>query len=441
MPQLQRRLTLFGLTLIAVGSCIGAGIFITPFEIARAVPHGGYILIAWALGGLIALTGALTFAELGGMFPKAGGVYIFLREAYGPLAGFLYGWATLLIINTGSLAALGIVFSEYLTFFVPLTQAGKVLVAAAVILGLTLWNIRGVATSQRLSSIFTGLKLLAILGIVLVAFMFYGPERGTQTFSLAKAVPPNLPTALLTALIGVLWAFGGWHHASYLAGEAIHPQRTVPRAMFLGAVIVTVTYLLVNLSYLLLLTPEQVAASPRVAGDAVASVVAGGGRWVAGAIGISVFGTMVIYTMSAPRIYFAMARDGVFFSQMATLHSRFRTPAVAMLIQAFWAILLLLFWGTVQRLFTYVTLVDIAFMAMAGAAVFLFRRRQPDLERPYRTWGYPVVPAVFVTVSAAFVINTVLFRPVEALAGAVVLLIGVVLYFVIRKRGATPEEP
>jgi basic amino acid/polyamine antiporter, APA family len=307
MPQLQRRLTLFGLTLIAVGSCIGAGIFITPFEIARAVPHGGYILVAWALGGGIALTGALTFAELGGLFPKAGGVYIFLREAYGPLTGFLYGWATLLIINTGSLAALGITFAEYLTFFIPLSAIGKVLIAAAVILGLTLWNIRGVATSQNLSNVFTGLKLAAILGIILIAFMFYSPERGTQTFGLAQEVPPRLPSALLTALIGVLWAFGGWHHASYLAGEAIHPQRTVPRAMLLGALIVTVTYLLVNLGYLLLLTPEQVAASPTVAGDAVGTVLAGSERWIAGAIGISVFGTMAIYTMSAPRIYFAMA--------------------------------------------------------------------------------------------------------------------------------------
>ena len=440
MPQLQRRLTLFGLTLIAVGSCIGAGIFITPFEIARAVPHGGYILIAWTLGGGIALTGALTFAELGGMFPKAGGVYVFLREAYGPLAGFLYGWATLLIINTGSLAALGITFAEYFTFFVPLSQVGKVLLAAAVILGLTLWNIRGVATSQTLSNIFTGLKLAAILGIVWVAFMFYSPGRGTQTFGLAQEVPANLPTALLTALIGVLWAFGGWHHASYLAGEAIHPQRTVPRAMFLGALIVTVTYLLVNLSYLLLLTPEQVAASPTVAGDAVGTVVAGGGRWVAAAIGISVFGTMVIYTMSAPRIYFAMARDGVFFPEMAALHKQYRTPAIAMLIQACWAIILLLFWGTVQRLFTYVTLVDIAFMALAGAAVFRFRRRRPDLERPYRVWGYPVIPAIFVFVSAAFVLNTVVFRPVEAVAGVIVLVVGVALYFAIRQPGAGADQ-
>ena len=434
MPQLQRRLTGFGLTLIAVGSCIGAGIFITPFEIARAVPHGGYILLAWALGGGVALTGALTFAELGGLFPKAGGVYVFLREAYGPLVGFLYGWATLLIINTGSLAALGITFAEYLTFFIPLSQIGKVLIAAAVILGLTLWNIRGVTTSQRLSNVFTGLKLVAILGIVLVAFLFYGPERGTHTFGLARAVPPNLPTALLTALIGVLWAFGGWHHASYLAGEAIHPQRTVPRAMFWGALIVTVTYLLVNLSYLLLLTPEQVAASPRVAGDAVSSVIAGGGKWVAGAIGVSVFGTMAIYTMSAPRIYFAMARDGVFFPEMAALHPRYRTPAVAMLIQALWAIILLLFWGTVQELFTYVTLVDIAFMALAGASVFRFRRRRPDLERPYRVWGYPVVPAVFIFVSTAFVLNTIVFRPAEALAGVIVLVIGVAMYFAFRRK-------
>ncbi len=438
MPQLQRRLTLLGLTMIAVGSCIGAGIFITPFEVARSVPHAGYLLVVWTLGGLIALTGALTFAELGGMFPRAGGVYVFLREAYGDLAGFLYGWVTLLVVNTGSLAALAITFAEYLTFFFPLTDEAKVLVAAATVMGLTAANLRGIETSQALANVFTGLKLAAIVGIILVAFLFSSPERGSEVWSLEEQVPPALGQALLTALIGVLWSFGGWHHATYVAGEAIHPQRTVPRAMMLGALIVTITYVLVNLSYLLLLTPEAVAGSPRVAGDAVASVISGGGRWVAVAIGISVFGTISIYTMSAPRIYFAMARDGIFFRQLAALHPRFRTPVTAMVVQAFWAVLLLLFWGTVENLFTYVTFMDIAFMTLAGAAVFLFRRRLPDAERPYRTWGYPVVPLVFVGISAAFVINTLIQRPVQALAGLALLAIGWLVYG--RFKGRIPEE-
>lgn len=428
MAQLQRRLTLFGLTMVAVGSCIGAGIFITPFEVAGNLLHAGYILLVWAIGGAIALTGALTFAELGGMYPRAGGVYIFLREAYGDLAGFLYGWVTLLVVNTGSLAALGITLAEYLTFFIPLTTTGKILLAASVILGLTAVNIRGIQTSQTLVSVFTALKLLAIIGIILVAFLFAGPERGAETWNLAQGVPPSLGSSLLTALIGVLWSFGGWHHASYLAGEAIHPQRTVPRAMLYGTLIVTVTYLLVNVGYLQLLSPEGIAGSRRVAGDALESVLPGAGRWVALAIGISVFGTLIIYTMSAPRIYFAMARDGIFFPQLAVVHRRFRTPATAMLVQALWAVLLLLLWGTVENLFTYVTFMDIAFMALAGAAVFVMRRRAPELPRPYRTWGYPVVPALFVLISAAFVINTLIARPAQAVAGLVLLALGGLVY-------------
>lgn len=434
MTQLQRRITLYGLTMIAVGSCIGAGIFITPGDIARTLPHAGYILLVWAIGGLIALTGALTFAELGGMFPRAGGVYVFLREAYGELAGFLYGWVTLLVVNTGSLAALGITFAEYFTFFLPLEQTGKILLAALTIVGLTAINIRGVDTSQWLANIFTGLKLLAIVGIVLVAFLFSSPERGAETWSLTQNTPPSLASALLTALIGVLWSFGGWHHATYVAGEAIHPQRTVPQAMVMGVLIVTFTYVMVNLGYLQLLTPEAIAAGDRVAGDAVESVIPDGGRWVAAAIGISVFGTIGIYTMSAPRIYFAMARDGVFFEQLARLHPTFRTPAPAMLIQAAWAILLLLFWGTVENLFTYVTFTDIAFMALAGAAVFVFRRRQPLADRPYRVWGYPWLPLVYIGVSVAFLLNTLWQRPVQALSGLLLIGLGVLSYYAIRRK-------
>lgn len=440
MTQLQRRITLYGLTMIAVGSCIGAGIFITPGDIARTLPHAGYILLVWAIGGLIALTGALTFAELGGMFPRAGGVYVFLREGYGELAGFLYGWVTLLVVNTGSLAALGITFAEYFTFFVPLDQVGKLLLAALTIVGLTAINIRGVDTSQWLANVFTGLKLLAIIGIVLVAFLFSSPERGAEVWSLTTQPPPSLASTLLTALIGVLWSFGGWHHATYVAGEAIHPQRTVPQAMVLGVLIVTCTYVMVNLGYLQLLTPAAIAAGDRVAGDAVESVIPDGGRWVAAAIGISVFGTIGIYTMSAPRIYFAMARDGVFFEHLARLHPTFRTPAPAMLIQAGWAIVLLLFWGTVENLFTYVTFTDIAFMALAGAAVFIFRRRQPAADRPYRVWGYPLVPLVYIGVSVAFLVNTLWQRPVQALSGLLLIALGVGSYYAIRRRTGTPGE-
>lgn len=433
MSQLQRKITLYGLTMIAVGSCIGAGIFITPYKIVQAVPHHGYVLLVWALGGLIALTGALTFAELGGLFTKAGGVYVFLKEAYGKLTGFLYGWVTLFVVNTGSLAALAITFSEYMTFFVPMEQGQKVVLSVATVAILTVINALGVSVSQALASVFTTLKLVAIGAIVITAWVFYDPAQISLQLSLTENVPTDLAGALLLALIGVLWSFGGWHHATYVAGEAIKPQRTVPRAMMLGALIVTITYILVNLAYMMLLPLADIQHSTRVAGDAVAAVISGGGRIVAVIIAVSVFGTIGIYTMSAPRIYYAMAQDGVFFKALGEVHPRFRTPIKAMFIQAGWAIILLLFWGTFEDLITYVTFMDIAFMALAGCSVFLFRRRMPDADRPYRTWGYPIVPAVFVSISTAFVINTLIQQPTQAIAGLVILGVGILVYLLVRQ--------
>lgn len=434
MTQLRRKLNLYGLTMIAVGSCIGSGIFVTPYKVVEAVPNHSLVLLVWALGGLIALTGALTFAELGGMFPSSGGVYVYLREAYGNLAGFLYGWVILLVINTGALAALGITFAEYLSFFVPLDQTAKIIVAVLVIAGLTGINITGVESSQVFANIFTGLKLLAIFGIIAIGLVYYDPDKVQMDWTIPAGQGATIWQGLLVALIGVLWSFGGWHHASYLAGEAQDAQRTVPRAMVLGALIVTVTYVLVNLGYMLLLPLDAIAATTTVAGDAVSSVPGMDGRWVAVAIGISVFGTIGIYTTSAPRIYYAMAKDGLFFPQLARVHDRYQTPAIAMIVQAVWSILLLFFWGTFYNLISYVTFMDIAFMALAGASVFVLRKKRPDAERPYRVWGYPVVPAIFVGISGAFVINTLFAQPAQAWAGLVLLGLGIAsYYFVFRK--------
>ncbi|MFK7937678.1 MAG: APC family permease [Saprospiraceae bacterium] len=432
MPNLEKKLNLYGLTMIAVGSCIGAGIFVTPYKIVEAVPHHGLVLLIWAIGGVIALTGALTFAELGGMFPKAGGVYVFLKEAYGDLAGFLYGWVILLVVNTGSLAALGIAFAEYMTFFVKLSPLAKTILAVSVVGGLTLINAFGVHVSQWVANIFTGLKLLAMLAIVVVGIIYYDPQN-IQFEVLAADVPENLFSALLLGLIGVLWSFGGWHHASYLAGETIDAPRNVPRAMIIGTFIVTTIYVLINLAYMLLLPLDAIQATTRVAGDAVATVIPFGGQLVAIAIAISIFGTISIYTATAPRIYFAMAKDGIFFKQLAEVHPRFRTPINAMLTQAEWAILLLIFWGTFENLIAYVTFMDVGFMTLAGASIFLFRKRLPNLARPYRTTGYPVIPLIFIGISGAFVISTLIQRPIQAVAGLVFGGIGVGLYYWLRR--------
>lgn len=434
MSQLNKRINLYGLTMIAVGSCIGAGIFTTPNVVAQPLNNHLLVLIIWILGGLISLTGALTFAELGGMFPQSGGVYVFLKEAYGEVTGFLYGWVILLAINTGSLAALGIALAEYLTFFFPMSLEIKTLVAVGVIAGLTLINVVGVQVSQSLANVFTGLKLLAIVGIVIVGLIYYDPAKVDFSLGLVTQEGQNIYTGLLIALIGVLWSYGGWHHASYVAGETINAQKTVPRAMMLGAIIVTLTYVLVNLAYMLLLPMEALVASEKVAGDAVAAVLNNGGQFVAIAIAISIFGTISIYTMSAPRIYFAMAKDGLFFQKLAEIHPRFRTPTNAMLIQALWAILLLLFWGTFADLITYVVFMDFLFMALGAYSVILFRKRMADRERPYKTWGYPIVPWIFIVIVVAFLINTLISRPSQAIAGLVIAGLGLAVFSLFKKR-------
>ena len=436
MSDLRKKLTLYGLTMIAVGSCIGSGIFVTPAQIVEAVPNAALVLAVWALGGVIALTGALTFSELGGMFPKSGGVYVYLREAYGDFVGFLYGWAILLVINTGALAGLCVAFAEYLKIFFPdMSNGEKTAVAAGTMLALTAVNMFGVQVSQRLANVFTGLKLLAIGGIIVAGFLWYDPAAVQLDFSLGESVPTNLTTAMLTGLIGVLFSVGGWHHASFVAGEALDAPRTVPRAMFLGVLIVMATYLLVNLAYMFLLPLDAIAQSPRVAGDAMSRVVPWGGQAVAVAIALSIFGTISIYTMSAPRIYFAMAADGIFFKQLAWVHPRWRTPVVAMLVQVVWAMAVLLFFqGLFDKIITFVTFLDIALMGLAGAAVFVFRKKSPGQERPIRAWGYPVVPVIFIAISAAFALNTLLERPDQALPGVGVLAVGAAVFWWRKKR-------
>ncbi|MBK9015470.1 MAG: amino acid permease [Saprospiraceae bacterium] len=373
---LQKKLTLYGLTMIAVGSCIGSGIFATPGQIVSAVPNAVLVLGVWALGGVIALTGALTFSELGGLFPKSGGVYVYLKEAYGELAGFLYGWVILLVINTGALAGLCAAFADYMKIFAPeMGEGTKTAIAAVTMLVLTGINILGVNVSQSLSNFFTGLKLLAIAAIIVAGFIFFDSAKVPVDFSLAENLPPNLTTAMLTGLIGVLFSVGGWHHASYVAGEAIDAPRTVPRAMFLGVLIVTSMYLLVNVAYMLLLPLDAIASTRTVAGDAIATLAPWGGKAVAVAIALSIFGTISIYTMSAPRIYYAMAEDGIFFKQLAWVHPRWRTPVVAMVVQVVWAMAVLVFFqGLFVKIITFVTFMDIAFMGLAGAGIFVFRK-------------------------------------------------------------------
>jgi len=429
MTELTRNLSLFDMTMIAIGGTIGSGIFLTPSLIAQHLPSPWMILAVWVGGGAITLAGALTFAEAAALLPKAGGVYVYLSRAYGDLAGFLFGWAYLLVVNAGGLGALSLAFATYLGFFVPLGPVGIKAVAITGLLALTVTNITGVRAGAMVSDVFTVLKLLGIVGLIGVGFTMGSPT--TTDFSAAlwpAGTAMGGPLAL--AMVGVLWSYGGWQHATFASAEAREPHRTVPRAMAIGAIVVTGTYMAANVAYLLLLPPHAIAASPRVAADALSSVLGpAGGTWISLAIVISTFGTVGIYTLTAPRIYYAMAADGLFFRKVAEIHPRFQTPAFAIGTQSLWAVVLILFWGTFENLISYVVFTDFAFFALGGFSVIVFRRRMPDAPRAYRVPGYPWVPLFFVAACSWFVATTLVQKPAQAWAGLTFLGLGVPVYY------------
>lgn len=426
--KLKQRLGYYGLTMIVIGSCIGAGIFKTPSKIVEVLPHSGWVLIVWVIGGVITLTGALTLAEVAGRFPKSGGVYIFLREAYGDLVAFAFGWVMLLVIQTGSMAALALIFADYMGYFVELSATGKLILGMGLIVSLTFFNILGVDKSQKLISLFTTLKILAIACIVLVAAFASSFTAADFQPALSQNKPDNLVSAILLALIGVLWSFGGWYQASYLAGETKNAQSTVPKALVLGTLVVSIIYILVNWAYMNMLPLNQIANSEALAADALRALP-NGGLIVASIICISIFGTLSIYTMSAPRIYQVMAEDGVFFNGLSKIHDRFGTPARAMIVQAIWACVLLMAWGTFHDLISYVAFADLGFMFLAGISVFIFRRRNATSYDGFKVPLYPLVPFIFIAISLAFVINTLIEQSKQSLAGLGLLLLGLPIYY------------
>ena len=419
--------------MIGIGASIGSGIFVTPADTIQRLPHYGWALLPWLLGGIAAYCGGLTFAELGASRPKAGGVYVYLKEAYGDMAGFLYGWCVLLVINTGALAALGIAFSDYMTFFYDLTPLASKLLAICVILGLSAINSLGVDYSDKLVRIFTGLKLTAMLIIIGVGIWALSRDAGPMVAGWQQATPVNLWSGLSGAFIGVFWSIGGWHHISYVSSEAINPGRDIPRALLLAVGVITLTYLTIIAAYMAMLPMEQIIASKRVAGDAVAHLMAGGGKMVAIFIAISIFGTIAIYTMSAPRIYYAMAKDKVFFEAVGKVHLKFNTPANAIFLQAVWACILVLIYGSFMKVIAFVTFMDIAFMSLTAGSIFVFRYRN-GVPSVFHVKWFPWLPLVYLIISLAFVFYTLLDLNEGAIAGCIILLVGIFVYRFFRTR-------
>ena len=432
---LKRDLTLFGLTMIAAGASIGSGIFKTPARIADLLHTPALIISVWVLGGISAIAGALTLAELGGMFPKAGGIYIYIREAYGRAAAFLYGWANLLIINTGGMAGIALVFATYLNILYPVN---KLFAAACLIVFATVVNVLGVKVSEIFANIFGSLKILGIGFIVLLGLFFVAQNTGGQPdFSFSSGTQPDhLGDAFATALIGVLYSYGGWQHATYLSGEVKNPSKNIPLGLIFGAGIVTILYVTVNLAYLRLLPVEQLAHSEAVASDAVRTIFPEGGKWIAALIMSSTLGTMIIYAASVPRVYFAMANDGVFFKQFAQVHPTYRTPVFAIVAQSVWALVILFFMGSFDKIIGYEEFMDWGFLLVAASTVFVFRKTQKTMERPYRVFGYPLPPIVFCGIAGwfLFMILTGEHSWQSAVTGLVIMALGLPFYWYFKRQ-------
>lgn len=444
--QLRRTLTLRDLIFIVVGTVIGSGIFLTPGGVVRAAGSGGMALVAWTFGGVLSLLGALTFAELGASRPQSGGIYVYLRDAFGPLLAFLFGWTMFLVIGSGSLATLGAAFPRYVNVFLPVSAPAAKVISLLVIVAVSALNIRGTRQSANVQGIATAIKagVLVLLATMLIALSDGGiavaAASGAGATSDATG-PGAVPTAwwpdafsfatitgTVTGMIGVLWAYEGWQYVTFSAGETLDPQRTFGRGIVVGTMLLIAIYVVANVGYFAALGVHGVASSDRVASDAATAVLGPwAGRALAAVILVSIFSAANGLTLTLPRLFFAMAQDRVFFARLAQVHPRFGTPAAAIVGTALWSGVLVLS-GTFEQLLTYVVFMSWLWFALAALAIFAYRRREPEAPRPFRTPGYPLTPILFVVAALGIVVNTVFAQPVQSLIGLGITVAGVAAY-------------
>jgi APA family basic amino acid/polyamine antiporter len=423
---LRRQLGLLDATAINLGTMIGSGIFIVPASIALALPATGPMLAVWVAGGLVSLLGALCLAELGGAYPASGGMFVYLREAFGPAWGYLYGWTTAIVINPASIAAIAVGFATYTGFFVPLSPAGVKAVAIGSIVLLTALNAAGVRAGAATQNAFTLLKVALLVGLVASLVVFPG-GRPANLLPLWGADGHPL-AAFGVATVAVLWAYDGWIEVTYVGGEVRDPGRVVPRSIVLATVLAIALYTLVSLAFLYVLSPAGAARSALPASDA-ARVTQGavGAGLVALAIMISTLGANNGIIFTSARIPYAMARGGLFLPSVGRLHPRFGTPVVSLVHQGLVAAALAVS-GTYDQLFTYVVFASWVFYAFGAAALLRLRRTAPHLERPYRAWGYPATPLVFIAFALYLVGTTIVQAPRDSAVGIGLIVIGLLPY-------------
>ncbi len=411
-----------------MGSVIGSGIFVVPSLIAQRVPEPGLVIAIWLFSGLLVLCGALTLAELGTMLPESGGLYVYMREAYGPFWAFLYGWTIMLVVIPGTVAALTSAFLLYLGYFVPMGLLTEKALGIALLLALAYINTRGARQGAGVQNLFTFLKVAGLAALIVLAVV---TGQGSASHFL-PALPPRFDggvvTAIGVAMISTLFAYDGWHFVGFVGGEIRDPQRTVPRSIFLGVFIVIAVYVAANLAYIFVLGQQRIAASDRVAADAMLAMIGPPGAvLITAAILCSTFGAISANVLAGPRVLFAMARDGTLVEALARVHPSHETPANAIWALAIWSGVLTLT-GGYEHLITMSQFANWIFFTMVVLSVVVLRRTHPEWPRPYRVTGYPVTVLVFVVVSAAFVINTLIASARSSLLGLVLLLLGVPVY-------------
>jgi basic amino acid/polyamine antiporter, APA family len=476
---LKKRVNLFDGISIVAGAMIGSGIFIVSADIARSVGSPGWLMIVWLISGIITIIGALSYGELASMMPHVGGQYVYLKEAYHPLIGFLFGWTTFLVIQCGSIAAVAVAFAKFSGVLFPwisernvLLQLGPLninstmVIAIASIVFLTWLNTRGIVTGKTVVNIFTSTKVLALFGFILIGFL---ATKGLSSWHINKEVfwdasrigdnnqviPLSgfaLVAAVGTALVGSLFASDAWYNVTYISGEVINPRRTVPLSLIFGTLIVSVIYLFTNYVYIRILplsgSPDgtdvltrgiQFATDDRVATSAM-SVVFGDYAAIIMAIFImiSTFGCNMGLILAGPRVYYAMARDGLFFKKVGEINKK-GVPGFAIAVQGVWAILLCLS-GTYSNLLDYVIFAVLIFFALTILAIFVLRVKKPDVPRPYKAFGYPVVPAIYILTTTFIMVILLIYKPNYTFPGLIIVLLGIPVYYIWKKFSRNSAE-
>tara|TARA_Y100001001_G_scaffold48221_1_gene44136 strand:+ start:285 stop:1601 length:1317 start_codon:yes stop_codon:yes gene_type:complete len=434
-PKLKRVLSLLDATMINAGGIIGSGIFMVPATVAMFTGSASLFFMVWIAGGIVSLFGALSVAELGAAMPRAGGQYVYLSEAYGPVWGYLYGWSAVAVINTASIAAVGVAFSEYLRFFFPITDVSIKGIAVATIVLLTIINILDVKSGARFQNVFTISKLGAIFGIIILGLVMEGGSNQNLSPFFSDQSFTELVGPLGLAMVSVLWTFDGWIFITYVAGEVKNPGRNIPLSLIFCMLIVVTIYLLLNYVLIYTLGFTGMNGSDLVVSDA-ASVFLGnkGAAIVTLIILISLIGANNGFVLTSARINYAMAKDKLFFYQASQIHPRFKSPSNALIIQCVWASLLT-FTGTFNQLITYIIFASWIFYGMSAGAVIILRNKKPDMERPYKTPVYPWIPIIFILFAIFLTINTIIEAPRDAAIGAGIILAGLPMYYYWKNNG------